>query len=139
MVFSGAIEAVGREWAVIGEAPFSFAASVAVVGTLIWIALRWQYGARLDRRDDEIAALKSKVASSSDDADPHAPARHMLIGRLTHDYLQEHPDAPRRVRLGLEEPPAEWFNENLKKLGEDWRVRTNRHGKLEIYEPARWG
>ncbi|RWH69157.1 hypothetical protein [Mesorhizobium sp.] len=61
------IDRLAKEWPVISGAPFSFIIAIAIVGTVIWLALRWQYGARLTHRDDEIAAYKRKLDGASPD------------------------------------------------------------------------
>lgn len=93
---------------------------------------------RIEARDEQIDSLKAQVSDTS----PFGPddgKRFYLIGQLTAEYLSENPGAPRRMHLGLEEPPVEWMNAELEKLGEDWRVKIGENGRYRIYDLSRWG
>jgi hypothetical protein len=150
------IERLAKEWPVISGAPISFAIAVFVLGTLIWLALRWQYSARLAHRDDEIAAYRRKLDGASPDeaaqkiaalekrldaATPvpieelqrglkhaEAVARQNQIRQLVDRYLEMHNDPP----------PDAWINDELRNLGLSWRA-ANKGSHYETYEPARRG
>jgi hypothetical protein len=150
------IERLAKEWPVISGAPISFAIAVVVLGMLIWLALRWQYGARLSHRDDEIAAYRRKLdGASPDEAAQKIDALERRLDSLTPVPIEElrknlkHAEAASRqnqIRLLVDqylathtEPPSdEWINSQLEKLGEPWRA-VNKGTHYETFEPARWG
>lgn len=140
----------------ISGAPVSFAIAVVLLGTLIWLGLRWQYGSRLAHRDDEIAAYRRKLDGASPDEAAQkiaslekrldnltpvpieelrhnlkraeAVARQNQIWQLVDQYLETHTDPP----------PDEWINSQLERIGTSWRA-INKGSHYETYEPARWG
>lgn len=150
------IDRIAKEWAVIEAAPVSVAIIAALCFTLAWLALRWQYGARLAFRDDEISAYRRKLDGASPDeaaqrfADmekrldelrpvpieelnrnlKHAEteARQKQIRQLVDRYLETHADTP----------PDGWINEQLAALGVSW-CAVNKGSHYETFEPARWG
>ena len=66
-MFESLIDRLAKEWAVVSQVPVSFAVAVCVVATFVWVALRWQYSARLAHRDDEIAAYRRKLDGATPD------------------------------------------------------------------------
>ncbi|PDQ19482.1 hypothetical protein CN311_19215 [Mesorhizobium sanjuanii] len=150
------IERFAKEWPVISGAPASFGIAVAIVGTSIWLALRWQYGARLTHRDDEIAAYRRKLdGASPDEAAQKIAALEKRLDSFTSVPIEElqrnltHAEAVARqnqirqlVDQYLEtntEPPADaWLNAQLEKLGKTWHA-INKGTHYETFEPARWG
>jgi hypothetical protein len=65
---------VAGEWETIKQAPLIFLAAVLVIGAMIYAALRWQYGARIDHlearirlRDDELRQFKNELHVSTPD------------------------------------------------------------------------
>lgn len=84
------IERLAKEWPVISGAPISFAIAVVVLGMLIWLALRWQYGARLSHRDDEIRAYRRKLdGASPDEAAQKIAALERRLDSLTPVPIEE--------------------------------------------------
>tara|TARA_Y100000815_G_C13238523_1_gene460918 strand:- start:463 stop:669 length:207 start_codon:yes stop_codon:yes gene_type:complete len=65
----------------------------------------------------------------------------ILLGQLIEEYVSKNRgDISEKVEMYLEVPPAEWINERLEQLEQDWRVRAVDHNReFEIFEPARWG
>jgi hypothetical protein len=50
--------------------------------------------------------------------------RRMNINRdLRGEYILSHPNISEGLLTGKEDPPADWMNERLQELGENWRVR----------------
>jgi hypothetical protein len=49
------------QWQVIADAPAIFAMAVLVVAALIWIAMRWAYGARIQHKDAQIALQQAQI------------------------------------------------------------------------------
>lgn len=139
----GIVELFKENWVVIQAAPWVFATFAVVFATFGFVVGRHflaervsNLRSRLEKRDEEIASLKGQLSTSDGNSDGK---RHFLIGQLTAQYLDEHRDASRRMKMGLENPPAEWINAQLEVLEESWRVRLDRDGNYELYEPARWG
>ncbi|MER9440841.1 hypothetical protein NKI79_05410 [Mesorhizobium sp. M0340] len=131
-------------WPLVMQAPWGFLSASLALLILGWAAGRFMYGerifnlkSRIERRDDEIAELK-KQSSDKEEGDGTA-GKNFLIGRLIGQYLHEHKDAPRRMQMGLEQPPVDWVNAELAKLEEDWRVKTGRNGEYVFYDLPRWG
>jgi hypothetical protein len=130
-------------WPLVMQAPWAFVTLAIALMLAGWAAGRFIYRERLatfqsrvEARDEIIAKLREDAASVSDNG---ISAKHYLIGQLTAQYIGKHPDASKRLKMGLEKPPTEWINAELKELGEDWRVKIGRTGEYEIYDVARWG
>lgn len=73
MDISAILERLANESAVIAEAPVSFTIAALLIGGLVWTALRWQYGARLAHRDDEIASLNTTIRQYERNLDARSP------------------------------------------------------------------
>ena len=90
---------LGKEGAVIAEAPIVFLTALALAGGFVWLALRWQYSVRLAHRDDAIADYKRKL----DGASPDEAARRIaeLEKRLEDPRLLT-PDQEAKLRDALD-------------------------------------
>lgn len=140
----GLIEFLQGNWEVVTAAPWAFATMAVLflsigfaVGRFVLSEQIANLRSRIEARDEQILALRAEL--KDDEVDNHGSAsdrRYFLIGRLTARYLHAHPDAPQRMKVGLDEPPAEWINSELAKLGEEWRVRLGPDGRFEILEPG---
>jgi hypothetical protein len=127
-------------WPLIMQAPWVFATLAALLLFAGWVAGRFMYGERIKTLESRVAARDEKIAElSGNRQDDETRQREYLIGQLTAQYQAENPDAPRRVKMGLELPPADWMNAELAKLEENWRVTAGPDGSYKYYEPARWG
>lgn len=60
-MLEGLVERFAKEWAVISQAPVSFAVIAALIATLVWFALRWQFGSQLSSRDGIIALKEAEI------------------------------------------------------------------------------
>lgn len=150
------IERLAKEWVVIHEAPISVVAISVLCVAVAWAALRWQYGARLALRDDEIAAYRRKLdGASPDEAARKIAALEKRLDSLTPVPIEElrkdlkHAEAVARqnqirelvdqyLATRTDPPPDDWINGELKKLGVSWRA-VNKGTHYETFEPARWG
>src|SRR4051812_32410249 len=102
------ITTVQTEWPVIQQAPWIVAGIVLLSVSIGWTVGRFMGNekignlqSRLDRRDDEIAALKAKAAQSP--GSPDRKALRIVVGRI----LNECEDLQARCRKIGEEPPTE--------------------------------
>jgi hypothetical protein len=65
---------------------------------------------------------RAQAAASISD---HENFRRMIITtRLRDEYLKTESKPFPMIQAGLEFPPAGWFNQKLKELGEDWQIQT---------------
>lgn len=55
------VDRFAREWAVISQAPASFLVTSILVGTVVWLALRWQFGTQLINRDGILALKEAEI------------------------------------------------------------------------------
>jgi hypothetical protein len=138
------IKQIQSVWPLVMQAPWGFLSVGVALVVLGWVAGRFMYGerisnlkSRVERRDDEIAELKKQPPGKEED--DGSGAKNYLIGRLIGQYLHQHKDAPRRLQMGLEQPPVDWINAELAKLEEDWRVKSGRNGEYVFCDLPRWG
>jgi hypothetical protein len=54
--------------------------------------------------------------------DPELKRRSEILARLRNLYMLSHDGVTPQMAAGLEDPPADWSNEQLAKFGETWRV-----------------
>lgn len=57
-----------------------------------------------------------------------------LLGQLHAEYMEEHPNAPRRVRLRTAQLPKKWVINRLKEMGE-WERNTDWQRYQEFWPP----
>jgi hypothetical protein len=59
-----------------------------------------------------------------------------FLSQLVHNYMLSHDGISPDMASGLELPPAQWLNSQLKKYGKSWRVRNIHGPNYEIYDSA---
>lgn len=56
-----AVEVLGREWAVIRQAPVSFATAVLVLGACLWGVMQWGYGRQISLLDQQLQDARRQL------------------------------------------------------------------------------
>ena len=132
-------------WPLVVQAPWGFLPVALALLFSGWLVGRFMYNeriatlkSRIEHRDELITNLRAR-ANEAPAGEPDDFQRNVIIGYLTAEYINTVPDVSRRVKLGLEPPPAAWVNAELEKLGEDWRVRIDGQGRLVRFDLPRYG
>jgi hypothetical protein len=107
MDMSGAIDFFAQEWAVIVEAPATFCVATVVIGTAVYLALRWRYQGQIESLNGLIVLKEAEVNDYKRKLDGATPAE----AKERIDRLEQKVDSYRfRSRRSLSPNDLEIFS-----------------------------
>jgi hypothetical protein len=129
------------EWKVVSGAPIVFILVLAIGGSLGFGAYKLlgsmqttsssQNGAANVMSNNQAGGQTAHIINnygSTNVEEKEQARRNNLLMKLRNTYILSHDHISPALAAGLENPPDDWTNQELERLHENWRVKSNGAG-----------